>query len=111
MKAEELYELRIGGSLTQKALATYLGIDRRIAGRSKDRSSGAYVNLHEVPMTGTSVADSLIMRNLTRFLWLGIARVMGKNTSKRDYILSDVGLVALYFAAGCMLSLDSSSST
>src|SRR5215471_21521332 len=54
MKAEELHELRIGGSLTQKALATYLGIDRRIAGRSSSptplfsRSSGAYVNLRKV---------------------------------------------------------------
>ena len=27
MKAEELYELRIGASVTQKALATHLGID------------------------------------------------------------------------------------
>ena len=47
MKAEELYELRIGARVTQKELATHLGIDRRIAERSKDRSSGAYVNLHK----------------------------------------------------------------
>src|SRR5215468_12563906 len=84
MKAEELYELRIGASVTQKALATHLGIDRRIAGRSKDRSSRAYVNLRKVPMTGTSPAESLNMRNLTRFLGLGIARLMGKNTPKDD---------------------------
>jgi hypothetical protein len=88
MKAEELYELRIGASVTQKALATHLGIDRRIAGRSKDLSSGAYVNLHKVPMTGTSLAGSLNMRNLTRFLLLGIARVMGKSTPKGDKTIS-----------------------
>ena len=87
MKAEELYELRIGGSVTQKALATHLGIDRRIAGRSKDRSSGAYVNLHKVPMTVTSLAESINMRNLTRFLWLGIARLMG-NIPKRNKTIS-----------------------
>jgi len=88
MKAEELYELRIGASVTQKALATHLGIDRRIAERSKDRSSGAYVNLNKVPMTGTSLAESLNMRNLTRFLGLGIARLMGKNTPKDDKTIS-----------------------
>src|SRR5262249_39944648 len=88
MKAEELYELRIGASVTQKALATHLGIDRRIAGRSKDRSSGTYVNLHKVPMTGSSFAESLIMRNLTRFLWLGIACLMGKNTPKGNKSIS-----------------------
>src|SRR5262245_5195729 len=88
MKAQELYELRIGASVKQKALATHLGIDRRIAGRSKDRSSGAYVNLHKVPMTGTSLAESINMRNLPRFLCLGIARLMGKNTRKRDKTIS-----------------------
>ena len=35
-------------------------------------------------MTVTSLADWLIMRNLTRFLWLGIARLMGKKTRKGD---------------------------
>src|SRR5262249_22539161 len=45
---------------------------------------GAYVNLHKVPMTGASLAGSLIMRNLTRFLWLGIASLMGKNIPKRN---------------------------
>ena len=88
MKAEELYELRIGARVTQKELATHLGIDRRIAERSKDRSSGAYVNSDKVPMTGTSLAESLIMRNLTRFLWLGIARLMGKKTPKSDKTIS-----------------------
>jgi len=88
MKAERLYELRIGDSVTEKELATHLGIDRRIAGRSKDRSSGAYVNVHKAPMTGTSLAESLIMRNLTRFLWLGIARLMGKNTPKGNKSIS-----------------------
>ena len=39
-------------------------------------------------MTGTSVADSLIMRNLTRFLWLGIARLMGKNIPKGNKTIS-----------------------
>src|SRR5262245_5376524 len=88
VKMKALYELRIGASVTQKALATHLGIDRRIAGRSKDRSSGAYVNLHKVPMTGTSLAESINMRNLTRFLWLGIARLMGKNIPKRNKTIS-----------------------
>src|SRR5262245_43342840 len=94
MKAEELYELRIGARVTQKELAAHLGVDRRIAGQSSSptpllsRSSGAYVNLHKVPMTGTSLAESLSMRNLTRFLWLGIARLMGKKTHKRDKTIS-----------------------
>jgi hypothetical protein len=97
MKPEELYELRIGARVTQKELAAHLGVDRRIAGQSSSatpllsRSSGAYVNLHKVPMTGTALAESLNMRNLTRFLWLGIARLMGKKTprGRQDYILSD----------------------
>ena len=100
MKAEELYELRIDARLTQKELATHPGVDQFL-GRSKDsqitlclsyrdssspapllsRSSGAYVNLHEAPMTGISVAKSLIMRNLTKFLWLGMSRLMGKEDS------------------------------
>jgi DNA-binding XRE family transcriptional regulator len=109
MKAEELYELPIGASLTQKELAAHLGVDCRTVGRSEDsqitlcisycdssspspllsRSFGlAYVNLHKVPMTGTSIAESLIMRNLTSFLWLGIARLMGKNTPKSDKTIS-----------------------
>src|SRR5215831_17787970 len=88
MKAEELYKLRIGANVTQKALATHLSIDRRIAERAKDRSCGAYVNLHKVPMTGTSLAESINMRNLTRFLWLGIARLMGKNIPKRNKTIS-----------------------
>gem|GEM_PF-5210180 len=108
MKAEELYELRIGARLMQKELAAHLGVDRRMVGRSKDnqitrcisycdsstpppllsRSSGAYVNLHKVPMTGTSLAESINMRNLTRFLCLGIARLMAKNTPKRDKTIS-----------------------
>jgi len=107
MKAEELYELRIDARLTQKELATHPGVDQFL-GRSKDsqitlclsyrdssspapllsRSSGAYVNLRKVPVTGTSPAESLNMRNLTRFLWLGIARLMGKKTSKRDNTIS-----------------------
>src|SRR5262245_15703986 len=113
MKAEELYELRIDARLTQKELATHPGVDQFL-GRLKDsqitlclcyrdssspapllsRSSGAYVNLQKVPMTGTSLGESLNMRNLTRFLCLGIARLMGKNTRKRRqyYILSDVAL-------------------
>src|SRR5215510_9805646 len=117
MKAEELYELRIDARLTQKELATPPGVDQFL-GRSKDsqitlclsyrdssspapllsRSSGAYVNLQKVPMTGTSLAESLNMRNLTRFLWLGIARLMGKNTRKRRqyYILSGVVLKRLF---------------
>ena len=48
----------------------------------------SYVNLQEAPMTGTSLAESLIMRNLTRFLWLGIARLMGKNIPKRNKTIS-----------------------
>jgi len=107
MKAEELYELRIDARLTQKELATHPGVDQFL-GRSKDSqitlclsyrdssspapllssSSGAYVNLRKVPVTGTSPAESLNMRNLTRFLWLGIARLMGKKTSKRDNTIS-----------------------
>ena len=47
-----------------------------------------YVNLHKAPMTGTSIAESLIMQNLTRFLWLGISRLMGKKTPKRDNTIS-----------------------
>src|SRR5262245_26104936 len=100
MKPEELYELRIGGKVTQKELATHLCVDRRIAGQSSSatrllcRSSGAYVNLHKVPMTGTALAGSLIMRNLPRFLGLGICRLMGKNTRKRRqyYIYSVISL-------------------
>src|SRR5262249_50418654 len=100
MKPEELYELRIGGKVTQKELAARLSVDRRIAGKSSSpapllsRSSGAYVNLHKVPMTGTSLAESLIMRNLIRFLRSGMSRLMGKNTPKgrQYYILSDVDL-------------------
>ena len=108
MKAVELYELRSGARLTQKELAAHLGVDRRIVGRSEDsqitlcisycdssspapllsRSSGAYVNLHKVPMTGSSLAESLTIRNLTRFLALGIARLMGKKTHKRDKTIS-----------------------
>jgi hypothetical protein len=95
MKPEDLYQLRIGGKVTQKELAAHLSVDRRIAGKSSSptpllsRSSGlAYVNLHKVPMTGTSLAEFLIMRNLTRFLWLGIARVMGKKTPKSDKTIS-----------------------
>ena len=94
MKPEELYELRIAGKVTQKELATHLCVDRRIAGQSSSatrllsRSSGAYVNLHKVPMTGTALAGSLIMRNLTRFLWLGIARLMGKNIPKGNKTIS-----------------------
>src|SRR5262249_32031168 len=101
MKPEELYELRIGARVTQKELAGHLGVDRRIAGQSSSatpllsRSCGAYVNLHKVPMTGTALAGSLIMRNLIRFLGLGIARLMGKNTPKgrQYYILSDIACV------------------
>ena len=48
----------------------------------------SYVNLDKAPMTGTSLAESLIMRNLTRFLCLGIARLMGKNTRKDDKTIS-----------------------
>src|SRR5262249_38494228 len=94
MKMKALYELPIGARLTQKELAAHLCVHRRIAGQSSSptpllsRSSSAYVNLHKVPMTGTSVAESLNMRNLTRFLWLGIARLMGKKTSKRDNTIS-----------------------
>ena len=94
MKPEELYELRIGGKVTQKELAARLSVDRRIAGKSSSpapllsRSSGAYVNLRKVPVTGTSPAESLNMRNLTRFLWLGIARLMGKKTPKSDKTIS-----------------------
>src|SRR5262245_5317864 len=94
MKPEELYELRVGARVTQKELAAHLGVDRRIAGQSSSPtpllscSSGAYVNLHKVPMTGTSLAESINMRNLTRFLWLGIARLMGKRTRKSDKTIS-----------------------
>ena len=114
MKAEELYELRSGARLTQKGLAAHLGIDRRIVRLSEDsqitpwisycdssspapllsRSSGAYVNLHKVPMTGTSIAESPIMPNLIRFLRSGMSRLMGKNTPKgrQYYILSVIAL-------------------
>ena len=34
MKAEELYELRIGAGVTQKELAARRGVDCRIAGQS-----------------------------------------------------------------------------
>src|SRR5215510_14385113 len=94
MKPEELYELRIGARVMQKELAAHLGVDRRIAGQSSSttpllsRSSGACVNLHKVPMTGTALAGSLIMRNLPRFLWLGIARLMGKNIPKGNKTIS-----------------------
>jgi hypothetical protein len=109
MKAQELYELPIGARLTQKELAAHFGVDCPTVGRSEDsqitlcisycdssslppllsRSSGlAYVNLYKVPMTGTSIAESLIVRNLTRFLRLGIARLMGKNTPKGDKTIS-----------------------
>lgn len=100
MKPEELYELRIGARVTQKELAAHLGVDRRITEQSSSatpllsRSSGAYVNLHKVPMTGTALAGSLILRNLIRFLGLGICRLMGKNTPKgrQYYILSAIAL-------------------
>jgi len=39
-------------------------------------------------MTGTCVAESLIMQNLTRFLRLGIGRLMGKKTHKGDKTIS-----------------------
>ena len=58
-------------------------------------------------MTGTCVAESLIMQNLTRFLRLGIGRLMGKNTPKSD---KNTLRYDLYFAAGCVVSLDSRSS-
>src|SRR5262249_53931031 len=55
MKPEELYELCIGGKVTQKELAAHLSVDRGIAGKSSSaspllsRSSGlAYVSLHKV---------------------------------------------------------------
>ena len=48
----------------------------------------SYVNLDKAPTTGSSLAESLIMRNLTRFLRLGIARLMGKNTPKGDKTIS-----------------------
>jgi len=93
MKGAELYDLCIA---TCRRFAT-----------GRDRRAGyplvglTYVNSHKAPMTGTSVADSLIMRNLTRFLWLGMCRLMGKNTPKgrQYYILSDVLYIA-YFATG-----------
>jgi DNA-binding XRE family transcriptional regulator len=33
MKAQELYELRIGARVTQEGLAAHLGVDRRTVGR------------------------------------------------------------------------------
>jgi DNA-binding XRE family transcriptional regulator len=33
MKAQELYELRIGAKVTQEELAAHLGVDRRTVGR------------------------------------------------------------------------------
>src|SRR5215475_6147306 len=65
--------------------STMLGRDLRSGHPLPELS---YVNLHKGPMTGTSVAESLIMRNLTRFLWLGNARLMGKNTPKDDKTIS-----------------------
>lgn len=106
MKPEELYELRIGGKVTQKELAAHLSVDRRIAEKSSSapllsRSSGAYVNLHKVPMTGTSLAESLIMRNLIRFLRFGMSRLMGKNTPKgrQYYILAGRALFCRWLRA------------
>ena len=101
MKAEELYELRIGASVTQKALATHLGIDRCTVGRAKDnqitrcisdcdsstpppllsRSSRAYVNLHKVPVTGTSLAESLIVRKFDKIFMAWYCSPYGKEHS------------------------------
>src|SRR5215510_14745305 len=118
MKTEEFHELRIGERLTQKELAAHLGVDRRTVGPSKDSqitlrsshcdsstaapllsySSGAYVNLVEAPLPSTSLAESLIMRNLIRFLRSGMSRLMGKNTPKgrQYYILSDIVCVRAF---------------
>ena len=62
-----------------------------------------YVNLEEVPVAGTSLTESLIMRNLTRFLWLGIARLMGKNIPKRNKTISYQ--TGSFFSAGLQVEL------
>ena len=48
----------------------------------------SYVNSDKAPMTGTSLAESVIVRNLTGFLGLGIARLMGKNIPKGNKTIS-----------------------
>src|SRR5262249_40245865 len=85
MKPEELYELRIGARVTTWRRSAMFG---KGSGSQLSPTDLTYVNSDKVPMIGTSVAESLNMRNLTRFLWLGIARLMGKKTYKDDNTIS-----------------------
>src|SRR5262249_23691424 len=86
MKPEELYELRIGARVTSRKRAAMFG--KRICEPVIPYPNLTYVNSDKAPMTGSSLAGSLIMRNLTRFLWVGIARLMGKNNPKRNKTIS-----------------------
>jgi hypothetical protein len=110
---EELYKLRMSPRLTKKELSAHLGVDRRMAGRSKDsqitlflsccdssssapllsRASGAYVNLHKLPIRGTSLAESLSMRNLTRFYGLVLLALWERTLVRMTRLyLSDIAL-------------------
>src|SRR5262245_30254093 len=85
MKVQELYDLRFGARVTSSRSAMF---GKRIWEPVIPYPDLTYVNSDKAPMTGTSVAESLIMRNLTRFLRLGIARLMGKKTRKSDNTIS-----------------------
>src|SRR5262249_53813885 len=85
MKPEELYELRIGTRVTTWRRSAMFG---KGSGSQLSPTDLTYVNSAKAPMTGTSITDSLNLRNLTRFLWLGIARLMGKKTFKGDNTIS-----------------------
>jgi hypothetical protein len=108
MKVQELYDLRFGAKVTsQKRSAMFW---KRICEPIIPYPYSTYVNSDEAPITRSSVTGSLIMRNLTGFLGLGIARLMGKKTRKRDNTISYQTLrLRPYFPAGWAVSFDSSS--
>src|SRR5262249_25080037 len=85
MKVQELYDLRFGARVTSSRSAMF---GKRIWEPVIPYPDLTYVNSDKAPMTGSSVAGSVIMRNLTRFLRLGIARLMGKKTRKSDNTIS-----------------------
>jgi hypothetical protein len=108
MKVQELYGLRFGARVTSQKRCAMFG--KRICEPVIPYPYFTYVNSDKAPITGSSVAGSLIMRNLTRFLWLGIARLMGKKTHKRDKTISYQTLcLPPYFPTGWAVSFDSSS--
>ena len=86
MKVQELYGLRFGARVTSQKRSAMFG--KRSCEPVIPYPYFTYVNSDKAIMTGTSPAEWLIMRNLTRFLWLGIARLMGKNTPKGNKTIS-----------------------